>query len=198
MSPAEPGTIRFVRALLSVGTARAVAGWLIVETPRGPVRLAAGEARRLIADGVLASDDFGCRATRQARQWLKRAMLDGDSFAAQHRVLVPRRDGGAVNLAESPLARLAASIGGEPPFLEPHHVEAGERVRRLAERAQLQPRLTMSYSAAHTVGRRGAGHAAAEITDMAADARRALADIHRVLPRDCAAVVFDVCGLLKG
>jgi len=33
---------------------------------------------------------------------------------------------------------------------------------------------------------------------MAADARRALAEIDRALPRDCAGVVFDVCGLLKG
>ena len=39
---------------------------------------------------------------------------------------------------------------------------------------------------------------AGEITDLAADARRSVAEIHRVLPRDCAGVVMDVCGLLKG
>ncbi|MEO9230043.1 MAG: DUF6456 domain-containing protein [Devosia sp.] len=39
---------------------------------------------------------------------------------------------------------------------------------------------------------------AAEISDLAADARREVARLHTVLPRDCAGVVMDVCGLLKG
>ena len=118
--------------------------------------------------------------------------------AARHRRIVVKADGTALNLAESPLARLAvAATGEQQAFLEPHQVEAGERVRRLAERAQLQPRVTMSYSAAHTAGGRSPGHAG-EIGDMAVEARRALADIHRLLPRDCAGVVIDICGLLKG
>ena len=121
---------------------------------------------------------------------------DGNAFAAQHRITVPGPDGTELNLAESPLARLAAATKGEAPFLERHQVEAGERVRKLVERAQLQPRLTMSYSASRTAGNRQ--QAATEISDMAADARKAVADIHRVLPRDCANVVIDVCGLLKG
>jgi hypothetical protein len=33
---------------------------------------------------------------------------------------------------------------------------------------------------------------------MAADARRRLASLMRALPRDCADVVLDVCGLEKG
>jgi hypothetical protein len=55
----------------------------------------------------------------------------------------------------------------------------------------------MSYDAAHTAGGKGGNHVA-ELGDFAADARRALAEIHEVLPRDCAGVVLDVCGLLKG
>jgi hypothetical protein len=102
-----------------------------------------------------------------------------------------------LNLAESPLARLAAGSGSEPAFLARHQVEAGERVRRLVERARLTPRLTMSYSTAHVAGGKGPGHAG-EMTDMAADARRALARLHQLLPRDCAEVVLDVCGLEKG
>jgi hypothetical protein len=128
---------------------------------------------------------------------LKRQLLDADAFAAQHRLPAPHPDGTERNLAESPLARLAAVTPGTPPFLAPHQVEAGERVRKLAERAQLQPRVTMSYSAAHTAGGKGSG-TAAEISDMAASARRALNDMARILPPDCAGVVFDVCGLLKG
>jgi hypothetical protein len=54
----------------------------------------------------------------------------------------------------------------------------------------------MAYSASRTAGSRP--QAASEISDLAADARRDLARLHAVLPRDCAGVVLDVCGLLKG
>ena len=113
-------------------------------------------------------------------------------------IVIRTAEGRMLNLAESPLARLAApGTDGSPAFLAPHQVEAGERVRKLAERARLQPRVTMSYDAAHTAGGKGAG-TAAEISDMAAEARRTLSEIARVLPADCAGVVLDVCGLLKG
>jgi len=147
--------------------------------------------RTLVADGVLADDG---RPRPEARGWVKRQMLDDDAFAAQHRTETVTNEGLRLNLEESPLARLAA---GETPFLARHQVEAGERVRKLCERAQLQPRLTMSYSAAHTAGGKGMSQAA-EITDMAAEARRQLSALHAVLPADCAGVVLDVCGLLKG
>jgi len=55
----------------------------------------------------------------------------------------------------------------------------------------------MSYSEAHIAGGKGANHAG-DMTDLAADARKALARIHEALPRDCAEVVLDVCGLEKG
>ena len=70
-------------------------------------------------------------------------------------------------------------------------------MRRLVERARLNPRLTMNYSADQVAGGRGASHAG-DMSDMAADARKALARIHEALPRDCAEVVLDVCGLEKG
>lgn len=55
----------------------------------------------------------------------------------------------------------------------------------------------MAYSpVAGLSGRRG--DTASDITDMAAGARKALADIHKCLPHDCASVVVDVCGYEKG
>lgn len=102
------------------------------------------------------------------------------------------------DLAESPLQRLAASSGGQPAFLAPHQVEAGERVRRLFERARLGPRVTMAYDAARTAGRGHGSAVPAELSDMACDARRALAAARAALPDDCAGVVIDVCGFLKG
>ncbi len=184
--------LRFVRALLPDGEGRLVDDAFVAEG----LGLAVAEVRELASQGVLCAEAARCWPLAETSQWLKRQMLDADAFAAQHRIEARAPDGTALNLAESPLARLAAPTGEGEAFLRPHQVEAGERLRRLVERAQLQPRLTMSYSAAHTAGK-GAGQAS-DIGDMAADARRMLADLHRQLPRDCAEVVLDVCGFGKG
>jgi hypothetical protein len=116
-----------------------------------------------------------------------------DRFQAQHRIESVDREGRQVNLAESPLSRL---LVGDRAYLEPHHLEAAARVRILVERSQLRPRTTMNYSAS-TV-RRGQPERSADPSDMAIDARRKLDQIHRTLPAECAGVVIDVCGWMKG
>lgn len=189
--------LRFVRALLAAGGAPCEGDVFRVATAAGAVLLPVEEVRGLQADGVLGGGARQALALPGTAQWLKRQMLEQDAFAAQHREEAPGPEGMVLNLAESPLARLASTSGGEPAFLARHQVEAGERVRRLVERARLNPLLTMSYSAAQVAGGKGAGRAG-EISDMAADARKALADMHRALPRDCADVVLDVCGFEKG
>jgi hypothetical protein len=188
--------IRFVRALLPAGEAKQDAsGAFRLATGDGFATLAGPDVSDLVASGVLVTTADGCRASPEALPWLRRQLVDIDPHAAQHQQRRQAPGGVTLNLAESPLARLAVPGPGETaPFLMPHQVEAGERVRRLAARAQLQPRLTMSYNPAHTAG----GGSAHELSDMAADARRQLSEIARVLPRDCADVVLDVCGLLKG
>lgn len=186
----ETSLHRFVRGLLGGMTAERRGAAYVLADGR---RATASQITALISSGAVAGSDCECRANAETRNWLKRARLDADAFAGQHRVTGTTPDGAAINLAESPLARLAA---GEAAFLERHHVEAGERIRRLVERAQLQPRLTMTYSASRTAGNQQ--QTATDISDLAADARKALADIHHLLPRDCAGVVLDVCGLLKG
>lgn len=188
--------LRFVRALLAGGDAHRAGETYTAEHEGRAVQLPAGEVRALVSDGVLVGTDAGCRATRGSAQWLKRQLLEADAFAAQHRIEQRAADGTMLNLAESPLARLALATDGTAAFLAQHQVEAGERLRKLVERAQLQPRLTMSYSAAHTASK-GAGHAG-DLSDMAADARKTLAALHQQLPRDCAEVVLDVCGFGKG
>lgn len=196
MQRPSKAALRFVRALLPDGVARREGDVFVVERDGRLVSLAVGEVRELASLGAVDVAADGCRANRGTVQWLKRQLLEEDAFAAQHRIETRAADGSVLNLAESPLARLAVATGEVEAFLRPHQVEAGERLSRLVERAQLQPRLTMSYSAAHTASK-GAGHAG-EIGGMAADARKALADLHRQLPRDCAEVVLDVCGFGKG
>ena len=185
-------TLRFVRAL--IGGQQAARDGARYRLPGG-ASIAATKIAPLIERGALAGNAAGCRANEETAGWLKRARLDAGALAAQHRVLAPAGEA-RINLNESPLARLASASGGEAAFLDRHQAEAGERVRRLVERAQLTPRLTMAYSAARTAGTRQ--QTARDISDLAADARRALAELHRVLPRDCAGVVLDICGLLKG
>lgn len=199
MPRADRRTIRFVRALLAGDSATLAApGHYVVSDGDCHVTLGAAQARELIASGILDGDGQSCRATREARSWFRRQMVETDAFSAQHRTEMQSPGGPILNLDESPLGRLAVAARGEAaPFLERHQVEAGARVRKLAERARLQSRVTMNYSGAHTASR-GTPRGSAEISDLAADARRALAEIHRVLPRDCAGVVLDVCGLLKG
>jgi len=187
--------MRFVRALLPNGTAEpGPDGRYRVTGTRRIATLDQKAVARLITDGVLAGDSTSCRPGPGARSWLRRRLAEDEPFAAQHRRTTKTADGAALNLGESPLMRLAT--GGGAAFLAPHQVEAGERIRRLTERARLQPRLTMSYSPAHMAGG-GAGRAP-EIGDLAADARARLNACLAALPPDCAGVVFDVCGLLKG
>lgn len=188
----DSGLVRFARGLLAGGTARREGDRYVL--PGGGSADAEAVAR-LIADGALAGGHVQCRANAETTGWLRRSLLDGNAFAAQHQQITQvgeRR----INLAESPLARLASPSGGEPAFLDRHHLEAGERVSRLVERAQLKPRLTMAYTSARTAG--GRQQLVGDISDFAADARKALAELHRQLPADCAGVVLDVCGMFKG
>ena len=63
--------------------------------------------------GALAGDATHCAANAETRAWLKRARLDADAYAAQHRMAAATPGAPEGNLAESPLTRLAT----EPPPL---------------------------------------------------------------------------------
>jgi hypothetical protein len=187
----EGVALRFVRALVPDRTAALMEGiYEVVRTDR-VARLGRREVELLAGEGVLSVGAGLCRSGPRARAWLTARQVPSREGVAAPGVLV--------NLEESPLARLAAGRGenGEP-FLLPHHVEAGERVRRLVERALLSPRVTMSYDAARVAGRSAGQGGAADLGDSALDARRRLAEIAAILPAECRGVVFDVCGLLKG
>jgi len=197
-SPVDRPMLRFVRLVLDAGEARRGPGDCYRAAAKGRhASLDAGAVARLQSAGVLNGDARACRPSPETAVWLRRQLLGADGHLAQHRWIVRRADGTALDLDESPLARLAVPAPGETvPFLAAHQVDAGERLRRLVERAGLQPRLIMSYDPARAARSRGSG--APEIGDMAADARRRLAELMTVLPRDCADVVLDVCGMFKG
>ena len=199
MSAVSKRSIRFVHRLLAGGEAGLDDDGLLRTTGADrAATLEKNEVAALIGAGVLSGTAELCFATPEASNWLRRQFAEADPFAVQHRQEVRGQGGRLLNLTDSPLARLAVAAAGESEaFLAPHQVEAGERLRRLIERAQLRQRVTMSYDENRTV-RRGSGSTASEIGDLAADARRVLMAIGRALPRDCLDVVFDVCGLEKG
>jgi hypothetical protein len=197
MSRAPRPRLRFLRALLKAGAAERDGDTFRLSTTSIDVCLPAHEVRELQAAGIVGGDRQRVTVTAQTAGWLRRQMIDADAFAAQHRELLHGTTGLLRNLKESPLARLASPTGDEPAFLERHHSEAGERVRRLVERAALRSRVTMNYSGIAVAKGSGTSQVA-ELSTLAVDARRALRRIYETLPRDCAAVVVDVCGYEKG
>ena len=199
MQSAERAAMHFVRALLRGGEARCAGDGVFRATLAGrTVKLPAAQVTVLLSAGVLCGDGRICRASPEAASWLRRRLAGADEHLAQHREIIRRSDGSVINLAESPLARLAVAAAGETaPFLAVHQVEAGERLRRLVERAQLRTRVTISYDGSPAVRGKG-GQQAGEISDMAADARRIVSKALARLPTDCAGIVLDVCGFLKG
>lgn len=201
MARAEKPVRVFVKALLGGKTGRrAKDGRFEVNASGRTQYLDACKIELLISTGVITGDADQCRASPEAATWLRRQLLLPDeAFAGQHRNERALAAGAKLNLAESPLARLGTPGKGETmAFLSLPQLEAGERVRRLVARAQLTQRVTMSYSPTHTASGKGAGGTPGEIGDMAMEARRQVSKLFQVLPRDCAGVVIDVCGLLKG
>lgn len=196
---ALPGPDRaavFVRVLLPQGvTSRLPDGRFEARRAGRTARLEAPLVEELASVGVLVGQAPAYRAAPEARSWLRRRTAGAQGFAHQHGATLADPGEASLDLAESPLARLAA--GGAAAFLLPHQVAAGERIRQLAERAHLRQRLTMSYSPRVAAGT-GSAAGAAHIPDFAIDARRRLNACLGALPPDCAGVVFDVCGLLKG
>ena len=99
---------------------------------------------------------------------------------------------------DNAIARLARRERGEAPYLAPHHLAAAARLERLVQRAQLSPRMTMSYNPADIGGRHRGGNGVDTASDGAAAARQKLNGLAASLPDDCWGVLFDVCGLGKG
>ena len=185
---------RFVRVLLRAGRATLAESSFVADDETAQARLAPDEVYKLVSQGVVACAEGICTPTAQAKPWLKRRLSGPEDNAAKHRQITHEPNGSRRGLERDLLSRLAHA--GDESFLAPHHLEAGRRVGRWGERAQLRQRVTMSYDPAQVGGRRHGG--GSDIADMAAEARKWLARIYAELPRDCAETVIDVCVFEKG
>lgn len=184
---------------------------LIVRAARNGItmvraRVAAGIGDAAVSAGLAAwSPDARLRITAAGRAWLRRAGAPeaADPFRAQHAEYERRApEKGAppvlINNAESPLGWLARRKDRTgKPFLDPTQVEAGERLRRDLERAQLLQRVTATWEAPTAASRRGAD-AGVAVSDIAIDARRRLDRVFDALGPELASLLIDVCGYLKG
>ena len=128
-----------------------------------------------------------------------------DSFRAQHLLLgereVATEDGRTkvvVDENESPLAWLARRRGRDGRMMiEPHQLQAGERLRSEFTRAHLMPRTTSNWSNPVPSGRRSGGHQASFLPDSVITARQRLHHALDAVGPEFSGLLVDVCCFLK-
>lgn len=104
-----------------------------------------------------------------------------------------------VNLAESPLAKLARRKGpsGEP-FLSEQEFLAGERLRSDYTRGQIMPRLSANWEASIASSRRGSNDGIGNLTDAALAARIRVDNALDAVGPELSGLLVDICCFLKG
>jgi Domain of unknown function (DUF6456) len=126
-------------------------------------------------------------------------------FRARHLALAERqiesefgRATVTVDDGESPLAWLARRRGRDGrALIEPHQLQAGERLRSDFTLAHLMPRTTASWSSPISSGRRGGERAASATDTMVAARQRVHGALDSVGP-EFAGLLVDICCFLKG
>lgn len=128
-----------------------------------------------------------------------------DRYRSQHMELAERqivtelgRSNVIVDESESPLAWLARRRGRNGrALIEPHQLQADERLRGDFTCARLMPRTTSNWGSPIASGRRGAGERAATATEAMIAARQR---VHRALDAagpEFGGLLLDVCCFLK-
>lgn len=106
-------------------------------------------------------------------------------------------NGALFDEAESPLLWLARRKGSDGrPLIEPHHLQAGERLRADFTLAQMMPRTTSNWHSPIAERRRD-GRAGANPTERVLDAKRRTRDALDNVGPEFAGLLLDVCCFLK-
>ncbi|MBI4367150.1 MAG: DNA replication protein [Deltaproteobacteria bacterium] len=130
-----------------------------------------------------------------------------ESFRAQHLNLAQHqiatefgRTRVTVDEAESPLAWLARRRGRDGrPLIEPHQLQAGERLRADFTRANLMPRTTSNWGSPIASDiRASGGNRAGAFTDTMIAARQCVHQALDAVGPEFAGLLIDVCCFLKG
>ncbi|MBI4276027.1 MAG: DNA replication protein [Rhizobiales bacterium] len=128
-----------------------------------------------------------------------------DPFRGQHLAPVKRTmttpDGKitvTMDETESPLAWLARRKGRDGrALIEPHQLQAGERLRFEFTRAQMMPRTTSNWDAPVTGECRG-GNLPSTFTEAAIGARQSIRSTLDAVGPEFAGLLLDICCFLKG
>ena len=132
---------------------------------------------------------------------------DIDCFRSQHLALAQRqiatefgRASVTIDESESPLAWLARRRGRDGrALIEPHQLQAGERLRADFTRANLMPRTTSNWASPIASDRRGAGgNRAGAFTETMIAARQRVHQALDAVGPEFAGLLIDVCCFLKG
>ena len=130
-----------------------------------------------------------------------------DAFRSQQLALAQRqiatehgRSNVTVDEGESPLAWLARRRGRDGrALIEPHQLQAGERLRADFTRANLMPRTTSNWASPISSDRRGAGgDRAGTFTETMVAARQRVHQALDAVGPEFAGLLLDVCCFLKG
>jgi hypothetical protein len=128
------------------------------------------------------------------------------SFRGQHLALAEREmvtDAGRTKVVvdenESPLVWLARRRGRSGrTMIEPHQLQAGERLRADFTRAHLMPRMTSNWSNPVRSNRRSAGSQTAVLADTVVAARQRVHHALDAVGPEFSGLLIDVCCFLKG
>lgn len=127
-----------------------------------------------------------------------------DPYRAQHlsltqapAALAECGHGALFDESESPLLWLARRKGADgKKLIEPHQLQAGERLRADFTLAQMMPRTTSNWHS--PLARRGRdGQSGGHLTDKALDAKRRTRDALEDVGPEFAGLLLDVCCFLK-
>jgi hypothetical protein len=123
-------------------------------------------------------------------------------LALAQRQIATERGNATVMLdeSESPLAWLARRRGRDGrSLIEPHQLQAGERLRSEFTRANLMPRTTSNWESPISAGRRGAvDKGAGAFTETMIAARQRVRQALDAAGPEFAGLLLDVCCFLKG
>jgi hypothetical protein len=129
------------------------------------------------------------------------------SFRGQHLALAQRqiatelgRANVTVDESESPLAWLARRRGRDGrALIEPHQLQAGERLRADFTRANLMPRTTSNWASPISSNRRGVGgDRSSAFTETMIAARQRVHQALDAAGPEFSGLLLDICCFLKG
>lgn len=158
----------------------------------------------MLSQGCLALTDTG-RAflARNAHARQDHGASQVDAFRAQHLSIVSADASAKSGLgpkfdeSESPLVWLARRKGTDGrPLIEPHQLQAGERLRAEFTVAQMMPRTTSNWHSP-IAGRKRDGNAGEHMTDRMVAARQRMRYALDAVGPEFSGLLLDVCCFLK-